>query len=301
MMIRPTRFARNEVTKPTNHFQSAAASADPRKLAATAVAEFNALVAALTARGISVYAFEGRTMTDLPDEVFCNNWISTHADGTVVLYPMMAWNRRPERRRDIIADLQQRTDGFRIERVVDLSILESKNHYLEGTGSLVIDHANSIAFACRSARTHKEALYVYAKRLSHGIISFDGTDRDGRVIYHTNVVMSLGKEFAVVCLAAIADVKERYRVLRRLEQSGREIIELSFDQMHAFAANLIELEGNTGKFILLSAQAEQSLSREQKESLGKFGQLVPVRVDTIEKYGGGSVRCMLTEIFLPYK
>lgn len=301
LMIRPAAFARNEVTKPTNAFQTGSESIDGAVVARAAVAEFNAVVATLVARGIDVHLFEGRTTMSLPDEIFPNNWLSTHDDGTVVLYPLFAWNRRGERRRDIVDELQQKVGGYRIERVVDLAILEERDHFLEGTGSLVLDRTGNTAYACRSPRTHAEALHVFTQRLGYQPVLFDAFDRNGQPIYHTNVMMAIGDSFAIVCLSAIPEVKERYRVLRRLEESGREVIEISLEQMHAFAGNVLELTGRDGKLLVMSTGAARSLAPDQLAAIGAHAEIVTVNVGTIERYGGGGVRCMLAEIFLPKK
>lgn len=300
-MIRPAAFSANDVTRPSNRFQTARRGGDAEETARAAASEFDALAVKLKSLGVAVHPFPGRKTSVLPDEVFPNNWISTHADGTVVLYPLMAWNRRPERRRDIVDKLQQSAEGFRIERIVDLSELEHKEQFLEGTGSLVLDRVNRVGYACLSPRTHVEALKEFAEKLGYGILTIDARDKNGHAIYHTNVLMSIGKAFAVVCLQAIQEVEQRYRILRRLEMSGREVIELSFEQLHAFAGNLIELEGRDGPVIAVSARAAASLTEAQRKALGRHGQLVAVNVDTIESHGGGSVRCMLAEIFLPRK
>ena len=300
-MVRPAAFSRNDVTRPSNRFQSADAVADPEQLAKTALLEFDHLATRLKRNEIDVQMFPGRTTAVLPDEVFPNNWLTTHANGTVVLYPLMAWNRRPERRRDIIDELQQRSEGYRIEQIVDLSNLEEAGQFLEGTGSLVLDRANRIGYACLSPRTHVEALKEFAKRLDYGIVAFDAHDRDGQPIYHTNVMMSLGERFGVVCLEAIAETEERFRVLKRLELTGRQVIEITFDQMHAFAGNLLELKSPKGNIIVLSTRAAKSLTRPQKDALRRHGKLVTSSLNAIETFGGGSVRCLLAEIFLEKK
>ena len=300
-MIRPAAFGRNEVTRPSNHFQTGAATTGADRVAAAAKSEFDNLAAQLLANGIDVRAFPGRMTSELPDEVFPNNWCSTHADGTLVLYPLMAWNRRPERRRDIIDELQQHTDGFRIERVVDLSNLEQKGLFLEGTGSLVLDRANRVGFACLSPRTHLEALEIFAQRLDYEIVAFHGLDRHDRAIYHTNVMLALGEGFAVVCLEAIREVEERFRIHRRLELGGREVIDIGYDQLHAFAGNLIELRNRRGSIIFMSAQAHASLTSGQREALTRHAPIVTAHVNVIERFGGGSVRCMLAELLLPRK
>jgi hypothetical protein len=301
LMVRPAAFSRNEVTRPSNHFQSAEAAADPEQLVKTAILEFDHLVTRLKRYEIDVQVFDGRTTKALPDEVFANNWITTHANGTVVLYPLMAWNRRPERRRDILDELQQRSDGYRIEQIIDLSNLEHTGHFIEGTGSVVLDRANRIGYACLSPRTHVEALKEFARRLDYGIVTFDARDRDGHMIYHTNVMMSLGERFGVVCLEAITETEERFRILRRLEMTGRDVIQITLDQMHAFAANLLELKSPKGNIIVLSTRAAKALTRPQKDVLRRHAKLVTSSLNAIETFGGGSVRCVLAEIFLEKK
>ena len=301
LMIRPAAFGRNEVTRPTNRFQTAAEDPVPERTASVAVLEFDAAVATLRARGIDVQVFPGRTTTALPDEVFPNNWISTHPDGTAVLYPMFAWNRRDERRRDILEKLQKQAEGFRIDRVVDLSPLEKENCFLEGTGSLVFDHGNRIGYACLSSRTHVEALKEFVRQAEYDVVHFNAQDHDGHAIYHTNVMLSIGEEFALICADAIPKVEERLRILTRLERSGREIIQFSVDQLHSFVGNLLQLRAGERKFIALSRQARAALRDDQLEALSRHGELLTLDVRTIEANGGGSVRCMLAELLMPRK
>jgi hypothetical protein len=258
-------------------------------------------VAALRARGIDVQVFPGRTTTALPDEVFPNNWISTHPDGTAVLYPMMAWNRRDERRRDILEQLQKQSEGFRIDRLVDLSPLERDNCFLEGTGSLVLDHTSRLGYACLSPRTHVEALKEFVRRADYDVVHFLANDAEGHAIYHTNVMLSIGEGFALVCADAIPAVDERLRVLTRLERSGREVIQFDIDQLRSFVGNLIQLRADERRFIALSRQARAALKDSQLEALSRHGELVTLDVRTIEANGGGSVRCMLAELLLPRK
>jgi hypothetical protein len=301
LMIRPSAFGCNEVTRPTNPYQSSARVKDPDRIAALALREFDLLVEALQQAGIEVNVFSGRTTTPLPDEVFPNNWISTHPDGTVILYPMMAWNRRQERRRDVLATLQQQTNGYRMDRLIDLSDLEQKDSFLEGTGSMVFDHGSRLAYACFSPRTHAAALREFGRATDYGIITFDAKDRSGRAIYHTNVMMSLGEKFAVVCLDAIESVNERFRLITRLEKSGREVIELSMDQLSMFCGNILQLRSREKRFIFMSRQARIGLKDRQIESLQRHGEFVIADVSSIERVGGGSVRCMLAELLLPRK
>ena len=301
LMVRPEAFSRNDVTRPTNSFQSTSADDDPERTARAARAEFDNCVEMLEDHGIDVWAFPGRDSIRLPDEVFPNNWFSTHPDGTFVLYPMMAWNRREERRRDILDQLQQQARGFRIDRIVDLTHLEQHGCFLEGTGSLVIDHSNRIAYASLSPRTHVDALREFANETGYGIIPFSAQDERGHAIYHTNVMMSLGEEFAVVCLESIPEVDERVRLLLRLEQSGREVIQLRVSQLRHFCGNLLQLRSNEKRVIAMSKRALKGLDRSQLEALARHGELVAMDIDTIESFGGGSIRCMLAELLLPRK
>ena len=300
-MIRPVAFRRNEVTRPTNSFQSTTPDKDPENTAAKARNEFDNCASTLQDHGIDVRIFPGRESIDLPDEIFPNNWMSTHPDGTVVLYPMMAWNRREERRKDILDQLQQQADGFRIERIVDLSHLEQENHFLEGTGSLVLDHANRLAYASLSPRTHVEALREFGREMNYDIIAFNAKGQRGRAIYHTNVMMSLGEKFAVVCLESIPELDDRLRVAMRLERSGREVIELGAKQLRYFCGNILQLRSADGPVIVMSKRARRGLDEHQIAALRRHGDIVSVDVGTIETFGGGSVRCMLTELLLPRK
>jgi len=299
-MIRPRRFGSNVETLASNRFQSPGrdhAGEAAAGLEAAACAEADALANALSRAGVTVHVFEGQNACVCPDEVFPNNWISSHADGTLVLYPMMAPSRRLERRTDIVDAL--RGFGYRVRRVVDLAELEAHGVFLEGTGSLVLDRRQRIAYACSSPRTSPEAVEIYAERLGYEAVPFDARDRAGHPIYHTNVLMSVGTAFAVVCAEAIRDERDRRRVLQRLSESGKEVIDIGFEQLRAFAGNLLELRGARGPVITLSERALASLRADQQRALSAHGELVPSAVDTIETYGGGSVRCMLAEVHLP--
>lgn len=301
LMIRPAAFSCNEVTRPTNRFQTAQADQAPERTQSVALLEFDACVAALRSRGIDAQVFEGRKTMTLPDEVFPNNWISTHPDGMTVLYPMLAWNRREERRRDVLEQLQKQSEGFRIDRLVDLTPLEKDNCFLEGTGSLVFDHGTRIGYACLSPRTHVEALKEFVRRADYDVVHFNAVDSDGHAIYHTNVMLSIGESFAMVCADAIPAVEERLRVLTRLERTGREVIQFGLRQLRSFVGNLIQLRAGERRFIALSRQARAALTDDQLEALSRHGELITVDLRTIEANGGGSVRCMLAELFLPRK
>lgn len=293
LMVRPAALASNPQTIQSNAFQSAGAGED---VAARARGEFDGLAQVLRSSGVQVHVFEGRAQGDAPDEVFPNNWVSTHADGTVVLYPMMAENRRLERRPTLFEAL---ASDYRTTRVVDLTAHEQRHRHLEGTGSLVLDRINRLAYASLSPRTHPDALGDFARRLDYDIVSFEAVDRHEQPIYHTNVLMSLGTEFAVICADAIKRPGRRAAVLDRLRAGGRNIIELREAQLADLAANLLEIGTPTGPIISLSSSAWDALDDTQRGELAAHGSIVTAPIPTIERFGGGGVRCMLAEIHLP--
>jgi hypothetical protein len=296
LMIRPRHFGANAETAGTNFFQSAANHFPDSALRAQR--EFDALALALASAGVRVYQFNGRSTPALPDEVFPNNWVSLHEDGTAVLYPLLAENRRRERRPEIVTALQ-REHGLKVERVVDLTGLESRGEYLEGTGSLVLDRERRVAYAALSPRTHANALAEFGRALGYEVVAFTAVDRAGRPIYHTNVLLSLGTRFAALCTSAIPDARERRAVSALIEASGRELIDLSTAELEGFAGNLLELRGTQGPIIVLSAGALACLADGTRRALERHGRLVTADVPTIERVGGGSVRCMLAEVPLP--
>jgi len=296
LMVRPARFGHNAQTAGSNFFQRAAVQ--PGDEAASALREFDALALALVRAGVCVREFAGQRDVALPDEVFPNNWLSLHGDGTAVLYPLLAPIRRRERRTDVLAELRDQ-HGYGIRRVVDLTHFESRGAFLEGTGSLVLDRQRHIAYACLSPRTHVAPLAELGHTLGYDAVTFHAVDRAGRPIYHTNVLLAIGTRFAAVCTAAIADPAERRALVTRLEDTGHELVELGFDQLESFAGNLLELCGSRGPVVTLSAAALRSLDGETRRRLERHGELVTADVATIERIGGGSVRCMLAEIALP--
>ncbi len=291
----------NTETAASNRFQRLDASADAATDQASAVAEFSALATALENAGIRVHVFEDTLEPHTPDAIFPNNWISFHADGTVVLYPMLAPNRRLERRMEIVAALGAE-QGFAIKRIVDLTHGETRGRYLEGTGSLVLDRVNRIAYACLSPRTDAELLAEFSRQLDYEPVAFRATDAAGVPIYHTNVMLSVGTHFAAVCTAAIVE-SDRQNVVRRLRETGHEILDLTMAQMESFAGNLLELgSADASRVVALSAGALQSLETSQLQLFQRL-QLRPVAVPltTIERLGGGSARCMIAEIHLPVR
>lgn len=298
LMIRPVRFASNPQTAESNRFQGKSALG-PEQQNSQAQVEFDALAAALRDAGITVIVVADTPEPRTPDAVFPNNWISTHAAGDVVLFPMEAENRRAERRQDVVEHLRS-DHGFQIRDVIDLSPHEDAGHFLEGTGSLVLDRAQHIAYACLSSRTQLDPLGDFAQRLDYEVVAFDAVDRDGVPIYHTNVMLSIGEQIAVVCADAIEREDQRAAVIGSLADSGREVLLLSFDQLEAFAGNLLELRNQEGeRVVALSAQACASLDESQLALLEANGRVVAVDISTIEASAGGSVRCMLAEVHLP--
>ena len=286
------------MTAESNLFQGRS-GATPDEQQALAEREFDALADALRAVGIRVIVVDDTPEPHTPDSIFPNNWVSFHADGRVVLYPMEAPNRRTERRHDVIERLDREL-GFQVNEVVDLSAHEANGHYLEGTGSMVLDRTNRIAYACLSSRTQLDPLGDFAQRMDYDVVAFDAVDRNGVPIYHTNVLMNIGEAVAVICDAAIARHDQRVAVLARLEDSGHEIIRLSFDQLDAFAGNMLELRNDSGeRVVAMSEQALNSLTDAQQKILHANGKIVSSPIDNIESSAGGSVRCMLAEVHLP--
>ena len=298
MMIRPVRFESNPLTANSNRFQGRnEASADQQQ--ARALEEFEGLAAALRDAGIDVIAIDDTPEPHTPDAIFPNNWISMHADGRVVLYPMEAENRRTERRMDIVEQLDKET-GRVVTEVIDLSEHEANGHFLEGTGSMVLDRHNRIAYACISSRTHLDPLGDFAQRMGYDVVAFDAVDSDGVPIYHTNVLMNVGEVLAVICDEAIPREEQREAVLARLRETGHEVVSLSYAQLDAFAGNMLELRNDRGeRVIAMSRQALGSLDSEQRATLEANGRIVSAPIDNIESSAGGSVRCMLAEVHLP--
>ena len=286
------------MTAASNRFQGRNDAA-PEEQHAIALREFDALVDALRAAGIDVVVVQDTLEPHTPDSIFPNNWVSFHGDGRVVLYPMEAPNRRTERRPDIIEMLDNEL-GFHVSEVVDLSAHEANEHYLEGTGSMVLDRANRIAYACLSSRTQMDPLGDFAQRMDYDVVAFDAVDRNGVRIYHTNVLMNIGEAVAVICSEAIPDDAQREAVLARLKNSGHDILDLNYDQLDAFAGNMLELRAKSGeRLVAMSSQAWNSLSSAQQEVLRANGKVVHSPIENIESSAGGSVRCMLAEIHLP--
>ena len=298
LMIRPVRFESNPMTAESNRFQGKS-PVSPDAQNAAAQQEFDQLAASLRTAGIDVIVVEDTLEPHTPDSVFPNNWVSFHSDGRVVLYPMEAENRRTERHLDIVEKLDAEL-GYSVREIVDLSAHEQAGHYLEGTGSMVLDRANHVAYACLSTRTQLDPLGDFAQRMDYEVITFDAVDRDGVPIYHTNVLMNVGEELAVICDEAIVDAAQRAAVLQSLRDTGHHVVSLNYDQLDAFAGNMLELRCKNGsRVIAMSQQALDSLDSQQLDRLRENGRIVSAAIDNIEASAGGSVRCMLAELHLP--
>lgn len=298
LMIRPVRFASNPMTAASNRFQGKSGD-DSDTQNVHAQREFDQLVAVLRDACIDVVVIDDTPDPHTPDSIFPNNWVSFHADGRVVLYAMQAENRRSERRPDILQRLGSEF-GYVIKDVIDLSAHEQSGHYLEGTGSMVLDRLNRVAYACLSSRTQLDPLGDFAQRMDYDVVTFDAVDRDGVAIYHTNVLLNVGEELAVICAEAIPRKEQRDAVLKRLADSGRDVILLSYDQLDAFAGNMLELRDATGNRVMaMSQQAFNSLDKAQVRRVQANGHVVTADISNIEASAGGSVRCMLAEIHLP--
>jgi hypothetical protein len=295
LMVRPAAFGYNPQTATSNAFQQPMEGAD---VAALALEEFDRMVTSLQAHDISVQVVEDLPQPMTPDAVFPNNWFTTHGDGTVALYPMMSEIRRLERRTDILEDLKK---TYQINRMLDYSGEEQHDRFLEGTGSLVFDHTHRKVYACISPRTDGPLVEKIASELGYKAILFQALDAQSVPIYHTNVMMCLGTRFCVICLEAIPESDIDY-VLDSLNEDELQIIAISFDQMAGFAGNMLQVENIHGEpYLLMSQSAFERLIPGQINAIGEFAEPLPLSISTIEKVGGGSVRCMVAGIHLPLR
>lgn len=295
LMIRPASFGFNDQTAESNSFQQK--DAGLQQVQQKALEEFDAFVTLLQSKGIDVTVVNDTAEPQKPDAIFPNNWISFHNNGDVLMYPMQAENRRYERNEAIIRQLE---DRFKVNHVIDLSRFELDNKFLEGTGSMVLDRDHKLAYACLSPRTNAEVLLTFCHHLGYIPVAFNATDSNGKAIYHTNVMMCVGSQFAVVCLDSIADAQEKEAVITSLKNTGKEIIPISHEQMNHFAGNMLEVKNKEGKSLLvMSKSAHDALTEDQVAALEKYTEIVSADLTTIETIGGGSARCMLAEIHLP--
>lgn len=297
LLVRPASFGYNAETALTNHFQQAPAGLQAPAARQQALAEFDAAVATLRGAGLRVLVFEDTAAPAKPDAVFPNNWLTLHPDGRAVLYPMCAPSRRPERRPDILAALRQQ---FQLRDILDLSGHEAENRFLEGTGSIIFDHPHRRAYAALSPRTDAGLLTEVCAWLGYRPVPFHAVDARGQAIYHTNVMMCLGPDFAVVCLESLPDAAERAVVLAELQRTGHGIVDITLDQVARFAGNMLVVQPAAGRpRLVMSQSAHDALTPAQREQLARCCDLLPLRIPTIETLGGGSARCMLAEVLLP--
>lgn len=298
LLIRPANFVFNSETAESNAFQNQL-SKSKESINQKVIEEFDSFASTLQSLEVNTFVFDDTPDPEKPDAIFSNNWISYHPDGRVILYPMYAPNRRAERRPEIIETLKKR---FIVNEVIDLSFHENEGRFLESTGSIVFDHQNKIAYACLSPRTDKKLFIDLCDELNYRPVYFSSFDENGKEIFHTNVMMCIGSRFAVICLDSIKDKNEHRMVAELLRETGHEIIDISLEQVKRFAGNMLALKTNSGTEILaMSKTAFDSLTQGQIDSISKFTKPVPLQVNMIETIGGGSARCMITEVFLQEK
>jgi len=298
LMVRPVAFAKNEQTAKSNHFQQSMVLS-PKVIQEKALAEFDSFVEQLTKVGVKVLVIKDTMNPQTPDSIFPNNWISFHDGGIVAVYPMEAANRRKERREDVITFVESQT-GVEINDVVDYTSAEEEEIYLEGTGSVILDRVQKIAYCAESSRSDEELFIEFCEDFDYDPVLFKANqtvDGKRKPIYHTNVMLCVGSDFAVICLDSIDDKKEKKNVIQHLKKSGKEVIAITEVQMHSFAGNMLELQGESGAVLVMSKQANESLTKEQLFKLEKHATILAIDLKTIETLGGGSARCMLAEIF----
>ncbi|WP_224483754.1 citrulline utilization hydrolase CtlX [Robertkochia aurantiaca] len=302
LMIRPVNFRMNEQTAVNNYFQQ---ELEEKSLSVTAAAqkEFDDFVQKLRAKNIEVVVVDDTEDPDTPDSIFPNNWISFHREGTIALYPMFAENRRLERREDVLQLLEQQ--GFQIDQVLDYTSAEDDEVFLEGTGSIVLDRENKKAYCALSPRADEDLFIEFCEDFEYFPVIFNAyqsVGKERKQIYHTNVLMCMADRYAVICLDTIDDKKERKNVTDHLKMDGKEIIEISEEQMNHFAGNMLQVVSKEGTpYLVMSEAAYRSLTDEQREKLEGYNEIIYSPLTTIETLGGGSARCMMAEVFLPKK
>ncbi len=296
LMVRPAAFGPNEQTASTNFFQSSIDNLSKEELQRLVLSEFDNMVEVLRTHKINVLIVDDTPTPAKPSAIFPNNWLGTSPEGIVSVFPMYAANRRPEKRDDILKMLAEK---FVVKDVQDWSEFEAEGKFLEGTGSMVIDHENKVIYACYSPRTDVAILEKFANVNKYRAIIFFAADKTGNAVYHTNVVMTLGEDFAILCVEAIEEEWELIAIRQLLDSSGHEVIRIDKEQMYSFAGNMLQVKNNKGeKYLVMSQTAFDSLYEDQKKELSSRCNLLPIAIPTIEKIEGGSVRCMMAEIFL---
>ena len=296
LMIKPVRFDFNAETAVNNSFQTNVQDTLAQEKAA---AEFTQFISVLRSHGIDVTVVEDTPDPHTPDSIFPNNWISFHTDGTVCLYPMYAKNRRLERKPTVLKAIEEK---FIIQKTIDFTYYEQDDIFLEGTGSMVLDRENKIAYACLSPRTHEKVLSDFCTQLGYSPVVFWALDAEGQPIYHTNVMMCVADKYVVICLDSIRNEIERSSVTASISATKKAIIEISLDQMNHFAGNMLQVHNKDNEpFLVMSSQAYQSLDADQIDMIQQFNPIIHSDITTIETNGGGSARCMMAEIFLTVK
>jgi len=299
LMVRPSAFGFNPETAASNAFQNQISGASAEETKEKALTEFDHFVGLLRQKDIRVVVIEDTAAPEKPDAIFPNNWITLHRNGTIALYPMHAINRRFERRQEIVDILSQ---DFEVKNLVDFSHHEKDNKYLEGTGSMILDHENRLAYACLSPRTNLDLLQEFCAEFDFEPVVFQAYDHSGGLVYHTNVILCIGHRFAVLCTSTIREEQERKQVIESLTRTGHEIIDITSEQLRQYAGNMLEAKNPAGQhFLIMSEQAYKSLGPEQVQQIEKYAEIIAVPIYTIEHVGGGSARCMMAEIFLPEK
>ncbi|MDD3771902.1 MAG: arginine deiminase-related protein, partial [Weeksellaceae bacterium] len=301
LMIEPVAFGFNEQTAVNNYFQTKPTDAESLTQE-KALAEFKGMVAKLREHGVNVIVLQDTLNPHTPDSIFPNNWISFHENKMIALYPMFAKNRRVERREDDVIEIL--TDkGFVVDEIMDYTSAEEDDIFLEGTGSIILDRENKIAYACISPRTDEELFDEFCEDFEYTPVVFEANQTvngEREQIYHTNVMMCIADEYAIICLSTIDDKSEKKNVVEQLKNSGKEIIDISEEQMHQFAGNMLQVGGmGAAKYLVMSQTAYESLHPEQIQTIEKYNPIISVDISTIETLGGGSARCMMAEVFLP--
>ena len=293
-MIKPVSFGFNAETAVNNAFQTKSAETNIQQ---KALIEFNDFVTLLQKNGVDVTVVEDTALPHTPDSIFPNNWVSFHHDGSLLLYPMYAVNRRSERKDHVLEKIKEK---FEVTKKIDLSSYEKENIFLEGTGSMVLDRDNRIAYACLSPRTNKELLTEFCRQMNYKPVVFDASDDNGRAIYHTNVLMCVADKYVVICLESITDPGQQKLISDTIINSNKKIIAITLHQMNHFAGNMLQVENDKGeKLLVMSDQAYESLTIEQVQELECYNRIIHSPLTTIETNGGGSARCMMAEVHLP--
>ena len=301
LMVRPINFRMNEQTAVNNYYQQELTNMLPATINAKAEKEFDDFVIKLQNIGVEVIVVNDTETPSTPDSIFSNNWISFHENGDVGLYPMFAENRRLERREDVLETLESK--GFVIENIVDYTEEEEEEVFLEGTGSMVLDRENRKAYCALSPRADEDLFIEFCEDFEYTPVIFTSNqtvDNQREAIYHTNVMMCVAEQFAIICLESIDDKKERKNVLKHLKENGKEVITITEQQVNAFAGNMLQVKGNNEqRYLVMSSSAYHSLRKEQLQKIEKYNPIIHSSLETIETCGGGSARCMMAEVFLP--